>query len=774
MVDTVDITPTPRILRTLGDIPFEVWQCLAELADNSLDAFRDVVKAGTSLEDARIDIFWSKEDTASTERELIIQDNGPGMPLSVLRNAAKAGYSSNDPVNNLGLFGMGFNISTARLGEETVFLSATKDAKEWTGIVIDFAELIAKGSFEARVVSEPKKHSTESGTKIIIKRLRDGIYSDLKNKESAIRRRLEVIYSNILEKDDVEIRLQGKTLRPHRHCVWGETRFVMYKGARVHAVQEIDMDLGSAYFDQSRNRYLSEAEIDSLGDKSLSKDIVKRQRRLKGWVGIQRYFDPADFGIDFIRNGRKILIGDKTLFGYENLDTGTRIMEYPIELASTVGGRIVGEIHVDYLIPTYQKNGFDTSNLAWKTTIDALRGAGPILPKQRQALGYDGDNLSPIGILANAFRRGDPGTKTLSLRKDVARSLLTEFKKGTPDFQSDDKWYRALQEEDKARAGENEDKSAPVDQGTSPSDDLESYLGSTAQSSGVVVTQTITTPANPPVTSEKGDLMSKSEKQVSLTSKFSYTNKPGFDVTSWKLKSPDRIHNQGRRVPCMIFQDGVEVDFFYDETHPLLEEYPLTPKQLLLQVLAERFSTRDPSVSVQEAFWGLVDNHLTDERIHPMSLRERADAVMGTIRDSLPQLLLHRSVKCLELIRSSVAESDSLAQTLLEKAPDLFSAFQNGGDDTHKILAYVNEDTIISFVSAMPEEFMDGKVFKLPYLDIDLHDEAVNERLRKSSVDKIISYLRDVKLLLKATGRPNKSELIRYANTLRVLSERMA
>ena len=60
MSDILDITPTPRILRTLGDIPFDVWQCLAELADNSLDAFRDVVKSGAEISDARLDILWSK------------------------------------------------------------------------------------------------------------------------------------------------------------------------------------------------------------------------------------------------------------------------------------------------------------------------------------------------------------------------------------------------------------------------------------------------------------------------------------------------------------------------------------------------------------------------------------------------------------------------------------------------------------------------------------------------------------------------------------------
>ena len=36
--DTVDITPTPRVLRMLGQIEFAPWQCLAELIDNSIAA----------------------------------------------------------------------------------------------------------------------------------------------------------------------------------------------------------------------------------------------------------------------------------------------------------------------------------------------------------------------------------------------------------------------------------------------------------------------------------------------------------------------------------------------------------------------------------------------------------------------------------------------------------------------------------------------------------------------------------------------------------------
>jgi hypothetical protein len=37
-IGDVDLVPSPRVLRMLGNIEFENWQCLAELIDNSIDA----------------------------------------------------------------------------------------------------------------------------------------------------------------------------------------------------------------------------------------------------------------------------------------------------------------------------------------------------------------------------------------------------------------------------------------------------------------------------------------------------------------------------------------------------------------------------------------------------------------------------------------------------------------------------------------------------------------------------------------------------------------
>ena len=66
-----------------------------------------------------------------------------------LRKAVKAGYSGNDPVEKLGLFGMGFNIATARLGKRTEVWTTTAESGEWIGVEIDFDRLEEANAFSA-------------------------------------------------------------------------------------------------------------------------------------------------------------------------------------------------------------------------------------------------------------------------------------------------------------------------------------------------------------------------------------------------------------------------------------------------------------------------------------------------------------------------------------------------------------------------------------------------------------------------------------------------
>lgn len=351
-VNALDITPTPRILRTLGEIPFQTWQCIAELIDNSIDAFLSSVALGDA--EKRITVTWSSDSVGAISRTVEISDNAAGMSIDQLQNAVRAGYTSNDPIGNLGLFGMGFNIATARLGEETTILSTRSGDTEWVGVKIDFQKLIDTKKFDAPIIRKAKSNPEESGTQITIAKLKAGILSELSNKESEIRQKLELIYTPLLSSQDITILVKGKQLRPRNYCVWSESQYVRYNNQNVAARINIDRSFGSALFDMSRNCYLNPDEAEEYytamqEGKSLPAHIVEREKRLTGWLGIQRYADPNDFGIDFIRNGRKILISDKSFFQYENPLTLQKELQYPVELGTSIGGRIVGELNVGHV-----------------------------------------------------------------------------------------------------------------------------------------------------------------------------------------------------------------------------------------------------------------------------------------------------------------------------------------------------------------------------------------------------------------------------------------
>jgi len=781
----IDITPTPRVLRILGDIPFATWNCLAELMDNSFDAFASAQASGTPIDNPRVNVSWSKANCLVKDRMLVFEDNGVGMPLEVLQNAAKAGFSSNDPIHNLGLFGMGFNIATARLGDETTFMSATKDSTDWVGIRISFDELNKSGKFAAPVVHEPKQYPDECGTRIVVRKLRDGIWNELSNssKESSIRRRLGIIYSTILTDTQISVFVQGKPLVPQKYCVWGEDRFVVHKHKNVSAVVELDEDLGDSYFDPIRNRYLTGSEYDDLPE--VEKAGIKiRNRRIKGWLGVQRFNSPTDFGIDFIRNGRKILIADKTIFQFENPDTGALISEYPIELGTTIGGRIVGEVHVNYLIPTYQKNDFDRTDIAWQLTREAIRGAGPLLPKSRQALGYSTDNESPLGSLVNAYRQITPGTRCLCLNHSLARQYYEKFLKGDPKYLSDAEWYKACQAEDKAKEEPDtppQDLPGKVDSGINdlgPDDEPEESpssvepskpAGGSTLAPSVLPTKASEKTQSEPLTGSAffNDLKSRSEKLVLMSGKYAWGKTPGIDVTVWQVKKGEIKTAKGRQ-PSYFTNESINADFFFDPTHPAIADYPIAPKHYLLVALTGFFQVRDHE-ELQSIFFGLVENCLQDERLNQDALRERGFSITNRIKERLPELLQGDFPKVKNIIKEVSHEEEKLVSNLLKDNFSLVQEYNEMGPNAYLSLAYLPDETVARLIEKMPEAFLDGKVFKAQYQSLKIGDDDATSRLRALTLQMILSYFKDVIFLVGGAKTAQKQELMRYSNTFTIL-----
>lgn len=768
-MNTLDITPTPRILRTLGEIPFQTWQCIAELVDNSIDAFL----SNANLEDRekRITVMWSSDSVALTARTIEIIDNASGMSIDELQNAVRAGYTSNNPMDNLGLFGVGFNIATARLGEVTTILSTRKGDADWLGVKIDFQRLIDARKFEAPIIREAKTDPNECGTRITISKLKTGILSELANKESEIRNRLELVYTPLLGEQDITIIVKNKQLRPRNHCVWAESRSVMYNHKRVEARITIDRSLGSALFDTSRNCYLSHDEAEEYRTAEREGErfpdhIIEREKRLHGWLGIQRYADPNDYGIDFIRNGRKILISEKSLFQYENPLTLQKELQYPVELGTSIGGRIVGELHVDYLLPTYQKNNFDRADASWAQTVEAICGVGPFLPKSRKVMGYTEDNVSPLCLLVNAYRRVDKGTKCLFAPNDIAKKYAAEFRKGVRDYIDDTKWWKAAQEEDQKNG--LGDSATEVNTGDTPSDDVGAYLGGLVSGGTIPVGPTNTTTATPtapplaPETSSMDDLLQRSTPIQYLSGRhYPFGRSGSLNVRAYELNRGEIKQNDNRK-PCYFNSDGIDCDFVYDPTHPLLTQYPITPQMLLLLYMAEKLKARDQLPDIVAVFSSLAKVSMEDARIDRQALQERASSVFELLRGRLVQALRGKAEEVVKCVHESTGEVEETVASILQINPSLLIPFQNASATGFDAIEFVPPKTLYRLVDRFPEEVFDGKAFSTPYMSINLQDSNATQRAREDSKDRILSFIKDALRVISWSGqRIQKNELAR-------------
>jgi hypothetical protein len=776
MPETIDITPNPRVLRVLGEIPFQPWQCVAELIDNSIDAFTKARRDGSGTKEPRIDVAWSDERVAAEARVLEVTDNGPGMSLAAMTNAARAGYTSNDPLGTLGLFGMGFNIATARLGERTELISTNAGAPQWQGVEIDFARLIHTQTFVVPVLHKPKEAPELSGTKVTVSVLKEGIYRVLRDKARDIRRTLEDVYAPILREGAVLIYVNGTVLKPRPYCLWAKSRSVTRAREKVHAQIEIDRDLGPALFDVERNQYLPgviEAEHRARLDQgqSLPTNIIERPRRLRGWIGVQRYAEPNDFGIDFVRNGRKILIKSKVLFSWENPLTGETLLDYPVELGTTQGGRVVGELYVDYLVPTYQKNDFDRTEAAWRETVLAIRGDGPILPKRRQAFGYTQPPEAPLAKIVNAYRRLDPGTKNLAMPSALAREWSRSFFDGEAGYETDDKWWQAAVESDRDRAEGGAETAADVDSGTTPSDSVEEFAPTATEPTG--------TPLTPPTTqalqtSTLDELVTNSTLVESLTGEYHYGRTAPLRVRAHTLVPEAQIKRDSEIQPCAFFQDADECDFFYNPRHPLLQHFPLAPRDLLVLHLAEKLKARDNVRDISAVFAAIYQQKFADCRLERTTLQEKSERLIDDIRARMQILLAAQTEETLNVIHEASGEVEETMGRILTD-PDLVDTFQSRTSPGIRVLDHVPPRTLARLVDRFPEALLDGKLFRMPFKKIQLSDTKATERARAEALKRLLSYLEDaIGLASGSLTRADKDELGRAAYSLAFLERMIA
>lgn len=765
-VETVKIAPSPRILKVLAEIDFTPWQCIAELIDNSLDEFQDAARQGTDAGGSiRVELPNGAAGTLS------VVDDGRGMTLERITDAVSAGYSSNDPFSKLGLFGMGFNVATARLGDLTKFLSTREGDDEWVGVEIDLGAM--PEDFSVPVVREPKKDPAEHGTRIEITHLNPpGLHFTRGPNRTRVRTQLGGIYSHLISEKGYTLTVDGIEVKPWRHCVWSPERTVRYKGADVAAVAVIDEPLTSVAACRSCGTWQEELDAETC-ERCGSKDLIARERRVHGWLGIARELSSKEYGIDFLRNGRKILRFDKSLFNWSDPDdpSGASQVEYPIEIPANLG-RVVGEIHVDHVPVLYTKDGFDTGHRSWKHAVRVVRGDGPLRPGTRSG---DETNDSPLALLFGAYRRNDPGRRYLTVgdgksRRDTS-AWVAKYHEGIEEYQTDEKWWDALLEHEKIaanlkrqreKAKEEQDNRTkandedPTREFTTPTDDEEDLGEQSGDDASAAQADHELTYAE-----RIERLIDAGRPMPELKAEYTARGVPGAPVPLEAVAvSVPVMTETGERTPVLLHSRprGAFVALI-DERHPLFDTFDDDPADIVLMALAQQMLVRrNAVVPIGALFAELKDRYLSSKAIDPSRLQPEANQLLGDIQQ--------RMVACVtddpERPWKKALADHERAQTAERIATILRT------DDSEKVIAcgdylpIMPASAVPRVIREWPEAFLDGRLFTAPYSKLE---PGPAEQV----IGQVIGLLNDVAWIASSPMHASREELSRARLALEIL-----
>ncbi len=784
----LNLTPDPKVLIALTHTHIQPLDALCELIDNSIDSFSSAKLQGSPIEYPSIRIDLPKLSDIENDTGVVrISDNGPGLSIDAAEKALRAGFSGNNPYDTLGLFGMGFNISTGKLGSVTRFFSTRQDSNFAVEVTIDLNKInetknyqveaykIEKGSLQHGTIIEvsswwPNGNSNRGFVKTLVS------YGAKKIREELGRR-----YATILRKDEIKIIVNDIYCEAFEHCVWDDSRYVeRQKHGKIPAVFRFD----NVIYTQKKCAQCT-ATLESFQSTCPacgSHEIRTIEERIKGWVGIQRFDDLSEFGIDLIRNGRAIRISEKSAF-FEFVDEFQKtIKDYPID---SNFGRIVGEVHLNHVPVDFMKQDFQRSSPEWHRAISFLRGDSSLQPMQPGAE----NNTSPIYKLYQGYRKVKTPGKTdmymgswdpvkeepRRIDRAVEKEFYERFKNKEPGYYDDGEWWKKVEEADRKPV-----KQLPVcpDCGCQNLEEAEVCIGCGKVLRGktcIVCGEYIPVSAkicpkcgkpqeveiihpwtcavcgtknNPPaeVCSNCGAskdeenylsseyLLKHSEEDVQLSIQDCTVELANGQMSSplkvniFEMDRPIHSNFDEKEIPILTDKKYLnEISIFVDKTHRIFKSCKVSVEQMIAEEIADHIIMLNKSININSGkhtrsylSWQIVEKYWLDR------MEENADDLMMAI-SSLFDLIREK------LILSRCIDFESAFEMLSnEETKDMVNEIINSGLDISKLselknngrfLKYVPISFIIKLFTVKPNYFFDGIVWDEPYQTIDVDDE---------------------------------------------------
>lgn len=776
-----DITPDPKVLIALTHTPMQPLDALCELIDNAIDSFQMADVIGFQIHKPMIVVnLPTLKELERGTGQLVVRDNGPGMTAEQAEKAIRAGFSGNNQYDTLGLFGMGFNISTGKLGRVTKLFTAQSADAEALEVTIDLDAIRLSRSYKVPVSQVPKSATFQQGTQLTISEwwpegnANGGFIKKLvrygmpKVREEVGRR-----YATILRKGKIRIMINGEACPPFEHCVWADNRFVEHRTfGKIYAVRHVNELLGV----QTRCTNCTALVPPGMNECPACHGSGLRtiEERVTGWVGIQRFDSETEFGIDLIRNGRAIKVGEKAAFFEFTDEFKHTVKDYPIDGPY---GRIVGEIHLNHVPVDFLKQDFQRASPEWQRSITFLRGDSSLQPKKEGAA----DNNSSIFMLYQGFRRvRDIGKKDMymgywtpegpkRISRDVEREYYAKFLQRLPGFFDDPEWWKLVEHADLKPVEEfiqcpscladnlkGQDRCTVCEEVLIPKTCINPDCGAQIAQSAEFCDQCGTSQRPTPEEEWRCEICgtkNAASRQVCLScgapegvenpTSPAYLRGHGYksddlsipncsillangdysqpaDVTTYVTQGAIQPYGSNNSLPLLTVK-GERIEVFVDLGHPAFKSFGLKPEQMIAAEVALYLYDKYRSLageryqgqhSLSNLEFSVLQARWTD-RLQDSEERVRSDAeaLFVLLRE---RLVVHGASVAAEIFEQMTDEEKRhLVDNLLSRGEDLGQIGKL--KETGAFLADVSEETVVSIFRRYPEIFFDGRIWEHAY-----------------------------------------------------------
>lgn len=806
-----DLTPDPKVLIALTHTPLQPLDALCELIDNSIDSFHVARLQGVPIEFPLVVVeLPGMAEINRGEGAIRVRDNGSGLTADLAEKALRAGYSGNKPYDSLGLFGMGFNISSGKLGRVTRFLTARREDDYAIEVVVDLIALQDQRSYKVPVNRVAKPPEFSHGTVVEVRgwwpngNPNSGFVKKLVSYgKNEIRRQIGRRYATILTHEKVRILINGDACEPFEHCVWNSSRSLERRGlGQIPAVFNFNHVVGNQTRCSICNDVIQNGEkvCPTCGSASFS----TLEERIRGWVGIQRFDDANEFGIDLIRNGRAIRIAEKSAFFDFTDELKKVVRDYPID---SIYGRIVGEVHLNHVPVDFLKQDFQRSSPEWQRAISFLRGESSLQPTQRGAE----NNQSPVFKLYQGYRKvRTPGKtdmymgywdveseKPKRVSREVEKEYYEKFEAKQPGYHDDTEWWKLVEQADQRPLPELTDcpechsqnlkeqeqcqvcghvltgksclnpecakiiaKSAVTcgHCGTSQVPEIEEPWGCKVCGEGNSAEAEICRrctkargaehPASISYLTQNSDKDDELSIQGCSVRMVDGNYNPPIEVVTYVTRVSIETSWQGPRVPVLAFK-GEKVEIFVDKSHPIFRTYRMRAEPMIAVEVAQFLYESNRSLlsqrnsgahSVSNLTWLILQKHWAE------TLEDSYDDIKEDIR----QLFEAIRGRLPTIMRDgaedlfddlSEGRKKSMVSRMLGRNLDISKLGQM--KSTGEYLLYVDEETVVEIFRKLPSVFFDGGVWNFSYAGITELPEPVLRDIQSRIVAKHLNCLED-------------------------------